>query len=314
MCTTLVLLELTAETINPLSLRALSAARAVSEDLAGLALGESASVARKACAYFPGVIHLVTSEEMGAEILAPALCQIMEQSGCTQLVAAATPFSRDLLPRVAALAGASFLSQLSVLEFPGEGKRAVLAGKGVVAVRSLLPVSIITIEPSAFPVAAPLAIEGEISLRTDPVEEFPGISRKIIPSAARGGPSLLDAAVVVGVGRGVGPVQSLPLPLAQLATLLGAAVGGTRATCDSGLFSPDLQIGQTGRVIAPECYIAIGVSGAVQHVAGVRGAALIVAIDKNELAGIFETADVGFVGMWEAVVPKLCELLGSNPR
>jgi len=306
--TTLVLLEMTDVGIHPLSLRALSAARSVSQSAVGVVLGKTHTLAERACEYFQRVIH-VPVREMTAETVAPILCEIMEQSKESQLVAAATPFSRDVLPRAAALLGASFLSQLSEIQPHGQGKRAVLAGKGFVSTRSLRPTVLITVEPSAFAVALPLLESGVIQLWEGTMEGNPTVTIVQINSAAKEGPSLSDATVVLGVGRGVGPVDSVPAPLLELAEMLGAAVGGTRATCDSGLFPGDLQIGQTGRIIAPDCYVAVGVSGAVQHVAGIRCAGLIVAIDKNELAPIFEIADVGWVGTWETLVPQLCSLL-----
>ncbi len=306
----LILLEGSEDGLNPLSLRAVSAVRGLGGTVAGILVGGSPAALEAARSHVPDLVELIIPGNLVAEAVAPALAELMTLRGCRLLVAAATALSRDVLPRTAALAKASFLSNVRALDSVSEGTRAVLAGKGLVSVRALREVCIAIVEPSAFPVAEILDQQSTVARHEG--HEAAGVLSVTRRTLRREGPSLTDAAVVIGVGRGIGVTTSLPEPVATLASLLGAAVGGTRATCDSGLFPGDLQIGQTGRIIAPECYLALGISGAVQHVAGIRGAKVIVALDKNELAPIFETADYGLVGTWETIVPRLVELLRSK--
>jgi electron transfer flavoprotein alpha subunit len=247
-----------------------------------------------------------------AEAFAPVVAGIAQSAGATFVGAAATAFGKDLVPRVAARMGAATATE--VLGFGGAGPavtfhRPMWAGNVLAEVDLATPVKAFTIRPTEFPAAAKgaggevKAVAAAIDLAALPVRfvEF-----KEVKSTR---PELTEARIVVSGGRGTkGDFKELE----GLADDLGAAMGATRAAVDAGWVANDLQVGQTGKVVAPELYIAAGISGAIQHLAGMKGSKVIVAINKDPEAPIFQLADYGLVADLFKAVPELREKIKAG--
>jgi electron transfer flavoprotein alpha subunit len=241
-----------------------------------------------------------------AAVWAPQIAGLAEDY--SHVLAPANTFGKDLLPRVSGLLGVGMLSDITAIEGPYQFKRPVYAGNAIVRIAAD-PERLLcaTVRATAFEpaddggCAAIAAIESDLALpeHTRYVERRPG---------AQSGPDLQTALRVVGGGRGVGGEAGFDL-VRQLAAALGAAVGASRAAVDSGWVSNDLQLGQTGKIIAPELYVALGISGAIQHLTGIRDAGTIVAINKDAAAPICSVADIVLVADLFAAVPELIAAL-----
>ena len=246
------------------------------------------------------------NEHAVSAILAPQIAAIA--GDYTHIFGPSTTFGRDLMPHVAALLGVNQVSDIMSVEGSHTFKRPVYAGNAIVTVEapadSLL---VATVRVASWPAAA-----GGNSASVEAIDssvEVPSHTRYVgIESAASDRPDLQTAAKVVAGGRALGSEEQFGLIYA-LADALGAAVGASRAAVDAGYCPNELQVGQTGKIIAPELYIAIGISGAIQHLTGIKDAGTIVAINKDEEAPIFEVADIGLVGDLFNIVPELTAAL-----
>ncbi len=251
-------------------------------------------------------------EHYVAETFAPVVAEIAKGAGATYVGAAATAFGKDLVPRVAARLGAACATE--VLGLGGSGPavtflRPMWAGNVLAEVDLATPVKAFTVRPTEFP-AAPKGAAGEVkavAASPDPAAQPARfVEFKEVKSAR---PELTEARIVVSGGRGTkGDFKELE----ALADDLGAAVGATRAAVDAGWVPNDLQVGQTGKVVAPELYIAAGISGAIQHLAGMKGSKVIVAINKDPEAPIFALADYGLVADLFKAVPELREKIKAG--
>jgi electron transfer flavoprotein alpha subunit len=242
-----------------------------------------------------------------AATLAPQVAKLA--AGYTHLFAPSSTFGKDLLPRVAALLGRSQVSELMAVEGAHRFRRPTYAGNAIVTVEvpadALLVATIRTASFEAAPGGGSAAIE---AVTVD--VPLPTHTRFVNLSAAKSDrPELQSAAKVVSGGRALGSAENFQL-INQLADRLGAAVGASRAAVDAGYAPNELQVGQTGKIIAPELYVAIGISGAIQHLTGIKDARTIVAINKDPEAPIFEVADLGLVGDLFKIVPELMQQLG----
>jgi electron transfer flavoprotein alpha subunit len=247
-----------------------------------------------------------------AESFAPVVADMAKAVGAGYVGAGATAFGKDLLPRVAARLGAAMAAE--VLGFGGEGpavtfRRPMWAGNVIAEVELATPVKVFTIRTTEFPAAqkegagAVTAVEAKVDLATLKTRF---VDFKEVKSAR---PDLTDARVVISGGRGTkGDFK----PIEGLADDLGAAIGASRAAVDAGWVPNDWQVGQTGKVVAPDLYIAAGISGAIQHTAGMKGARVIVAINKDAEAPIFQIADYGLVGDLFKAIPELREKLKAS--
>ncbi len=239
-------------------------------------------------------------EHYVAENFAPAVAELVTSLSAEYVGAAGTAFGRDLLPRVAAKLKAAMASDVMSVEGPGSFTRPMWAGAVIATVSLSSAVKAFTVRPTEFP-AAEKAPGGEVKAFSPaaPKALTKFVSFKEVKSAR---PALTEAKVVVAGGRGTkGDFKDID----ALADVLGAAVGASRAVCDSGWQPNDLQIGQTGKVVAPQLYIAAGISGAIQHVAGMKGSKTIVAINKDAEAPIFQVADYGLVADLFKALPEL---------
>jgi electron transfer flavoprotein alpha subunit len=251
-------------------------------------------------------IERAENEKPLAAVLAPQVAATAD--GYTHVFGPSTTFGRDLLPRVAALLGVNQVSDVMSVEGSHTFKRPVYAGNAIVTVEAPEgSVVVATVRVASWEAAASgnaAAIEAG-----NTTVELPSHTRYVgLASDASDRPDLQTAARVVAGGRALGSSEKFEL-INKLADALGAGVGASRAAVDAGFCPNDLQIGQTGKIIAPDLYIAIGISGAIQHVTGIKDAGTIIAINKDEEAPIFEIADIGLVADLFEVVPALTEAL-----
>ncbi|MFO1401992.1 MAG: FAD-binding protein [Steroidobacteraceae bacterium] len=272
---------------------------------------DAAGVAAQAAA-IQGVARVVTVQrpenaQALAATFAPQVAKLA--SGYTHLFASSSTFGKDLLPRVAALLGRQQVSELMAIEAPHRFQRPTYAGNAIVTVEVAADALVVaTIRTASFEAAAG---GGSAAIEAVTVDvALPTHTRFVKLSAAKSDrPELQSAAKVVSGGRALASAENFQL-IYQLADKLGAAVGASRAAVDAGYAPNELQVGQTGKIIAPELYVAIGISGAIQHLTGIKDARTIVAINKDPEAPIFEVAAIGLVGDLFKVIPELMPLLG----
>jgi electron transfer flavoprotein alpha subunit len=302
------------------SLRAITAARQLGGDYVLLLLGHNLDEMAKSIVAFGASGVLIADDVSLAEPLADRYARVIadafQKTGATTLVATASTFSKDILPRVAALLGAPMLTDVLAIEEKNGAtcyRRPIHAGSILATVQLSGDRRVLSYRASAF--AAPAA-----GTAPSPVErlEFEAaalpngmqfVSREERVSDR---PDLTEARVVIGGGRPLKEKQIFDRLVGGLADALGGAIGATRAAVDSGLAPNDCQIGQTGKVIAPELYIALGISGAIQHLAGIKDSRVIVAINKDPDAPIFQVANYGLVGDLHQIVPQLIEAIGQR--
>jgi electron transfer flavoprotein alpha subunit len=239
-----------------------------------------------------------------AETYAPVLARLAKEHGASAVVAAANNLGKDILPRVAALLDAGMASDVSGVVARNQFRRPILAGNANAIVEVSTPTLVVTARQSEFTPAAELGAAGEVIDApagdvTTLGAEFVGVQ---VSKSER--PELSEAKIIVSGGRGMKSGENFR-HLEELADTLGAAVGASRAATDAGFVPADWQIGQTGKVVAPELYIAVAISGAIQHLAGMKGSKVIVCVNKDAEAPIFQVADFGLVATWEKAVPEL---------
>ena len=297
--------------LNTATRHGLSAARQLGE-VTVLITGHRCRAAAEAAAGLKGVgrVLLADAETHAhplAETLAPLVAALARSH--THALAPATTFGKNLMPRVAALLDVAQVSDVVAIEGPDTFVRPIYAGNALVTVRSRDLIKVVTVRPSAFGEAeaagAKAAIE-EITAASDP-----GLASFVGQELTRSErPELASARVVVSGGRGLQSGENFRL-LEALADRLGGAVGASRAAVDAGFVPNDFQVGQTGKVVAPDLYIAVGISGAIQHLAGMKDSKVIVAINKDEEAPIFQVADYGLVEDLFKALPELTAALGK---
>ena len=270
---------------------------------------EPAPLAEKLKGFGAQAVHTVASpafEHYLAESFAPAVAALARSIGADLIGDAATAQGRDLLPRVAARLKAAMASE--VLGFGGAGSevtftRPMCAGSVIAEVKLATPLKVFTVRATEFPAAEASAAASEVKTFAPPAEVAQTLTRFVSFNEVKSArPELTEASIVVSGGRGTkGDFKEIE----ALADELGAAVGASRAVCDAGWVPNDLQVGQTGKVVAPKLYIAAGISGAIQHLAGMKGSKTIVAINKDPEAPIFQVADYGIVADLFKVLPEL---------
>ncbi|MCL6284591.1 electron transfer flavoprotein subunit alpha/FixB family protein [Ruegeria sp. 2012CJ41-6] len=279
-------------------------------DVTVLAAGASAAAAGDAAAKIDGVSKVLVAEDASlghrlAEATAALIVSLAD--GYEHIVAPATTDAKNVMPRVAALLDSMIISDASGVVDGSTFERPIYAGNAVQTVKSNDAKKVITIRTSTFDAAGE---GGSASVETVSAAADPGLSSWVEDKVAESDrPELTSAGVVVSGGRGVGSEDDFKL-IETLADKLGAAVGASRAAVDSGYAPNDWQVGQTGKVVAPDLYVAVGISGAIQHLAGMKDSKIIVAINKDEEAPIFQVADFGLVADLFQAVPELTEKLG----
>jgi len=278
-------------------------------DITVLCCGASAAAAGESAATIDGVARVLVAEDasLGHRMAETTAALIVSLAGDYEhIVAPATTDAKNVMPRVAALLDAMVISDVSGVVDGATFERPIYAGNAIQTVKSSDAKKIVTFRTSTFDAAG---TGGSAPVEAISAAENPGLSEWIEDKvAASDRPELTSAGVVVSGGRGVGSQEDFAL-IEKLADKLGAAVGASRAAVDSGYAPNDWQVGQTGKVVAPDLYIAIGISGAIQHLAGMKDSKIIVAINKDEEAPIFQVADFGLVADLFDAVPELVEKL-----
>ena len=278
-------------------------------DVTILCAGGSAAAAAAEAAKISGVSKVLCAEDpaLGHRLAESTAALIVSLAGdYDHIVAPATTDAKNVMPRVAALLDVQVISDASGVVDADTFERPIYAGNAVQTVKSKDAKKVITFRTSTFDAAGD---GGSASIETISAVANPGLSEWVEDKvAASDRPELTSAGVVVSGGRGVGSEDDFAL-IEKLADVLGAAVGASRAAVDSGFAPNDWQVGQTGKVVAPDLYIAVGISGAIQHLAGMKDSKIIVAINKDEEAPIFQVADFGLVADLFDAVPALTEAL-----
>jgi electron transfer flavoprotein alpha subunit len=298
-------------TLKPASLNALAAATEIAgAEVDILVAGRECRTAAEAAAQAQGVRKVLLADDAAydhglAENLAPLVVHLA--GGYSHLLAPATTAGKNLMPRVAALLDVMQISDISAVVSPDTFVRPIYAGNALQTVQSTDPIKVITVRGTAFPPGQ--ATGGEAPIETVAPMQAAGLSEFVRAELSKSErPELTSARVIISGGRGMQSGENFHL-LERVADRLGAAVGASRAAVDAGFVPNDYQVGQTGKIVAPELYIAVGISGAIQHLAGMKDSKVIVAINKDEEAPIFQVADYGLVGDLFKILPELADEL-----
>ncbi len=296
--------------LNDATAKAVTAAKAMGGDITVLVAGENAGAVAEAAAKLDGVKKVIHVEgaAYGHRLAEPLTELVRSLAGDYEhIVFPATTTGKNVAPRLAALLDVMVVSEITGVVGPDTFERPIYAGNAIQTVQSTDPKKIVTVRGASF---AATGEQAPAPIEKGAAASDPGISSWVEDKvAASDRPELTSAKVVVSGGRGVGSEANFAI-IEKLADKLGAAVGASRAAVDSGFAPNDWQVGQTGKVVAPELYIAIGISGAIQHLAGMKDSKIIVAINKDEEAPIFQVADYGLVGDLFQIVPELEQKLG----
>ena len=293
--------ELKAPTLNTVS-----AALALDSDVHVLVAGAGCSAVADAAAKVAGVTKVLCADDEQlrhqlAEAMAPLIAGLA--TGYAAVLAPADTFGKNILPRAAALLDVAQISDITAVVSADTFVRPIYAGNAMATVQSSDAIKMITVRTTGFP-AAP-AEGGSATIEATSTADAPGLSDFVGQELSRSErPELTSANVIISGGRGMQSGENFAI-LEKVADLLGAAVGASRAAVDSGFVPNDYQVGQTGKIVAPDLYIAVGISGAIQHLAGMKDSKVIVAINKDEEAPIFQVADYGIVGDLFKIVPEL---------
>jgi electron transfer flavoprotein alpha subunit len=306
----LVLAEHDHRSVSPATLNTCSAANALAAltgaDVAVLVAGENCADAARDAAAIEGVAKVLHADDGAfAHLLAEDLTALVMSvaDGYSHILFPATTFGKNLAPRVAALLDVQQISDVTEITAADTFVRPVYAGNAMATVQSKDAVKVITVRTTAFEKAETGG--GAAEIETVAASGGPSRSRFISAElSASERPELTSARVIISGGRGMGNSDNFKM-LEQIADYLNAAVGASRAAVDAGFVPNDYQVGQTGKIVAPELYIAVGISGAIQHLAGMKDSKVIVAINKDEEAPIFQVADYGIVGDLFKVLPEL---------
>ncbi|WP_455885878.1 electron transfer flavoprotein subunit alpha/FixB family protein [Pseudomonas rustica] len=301
--------------VAPATLNTVAAAAKIGGDVHVLVAGRNVGGVAESAAKIAGVAKVLVADNAAyghalPENVAPLIVALVEQGGAqgySHVLAPATTNGKNILPRVAALLDVDQISEIISVESADTFKRPIYAGNAIATVQSSASVKVITVRTTGFD---PVAAEGgSAAVEAVSAAHNAGISAFVGEALAKSDrPELTAAKIVVSGGRGMGNGDNFK-HLYSLADKLGAAVGASRAAVDAGFVPNDMQVGQTGKIVAPQLYIAVGISGAIQHLAGMKDAKVIVAINKDEEAPIFQVADYGLVADLFEAVPELENLV-----
>ena len=303
----LVIAEHDNKALNGATLNVVAAAQKIGGDITVLVAGSGAQAVADQAAKVAGVSKVLLADDAAyANQLAENVAKLVASlgAGYSHILAASTTTGKNILPRAAALLDVSMITDITAVDGPKTFKRPIYAGNAIATVESGESVVVATVRGTAFdPVAAEggsAVVEAVASTGDAGISKF--IAEEIVKSER---PELTAARIVVSGGRGVGSGENYHTVLDPLADKLGAAQGASRAAVDAGFVPNDMQVGQTGKIVAPDLYIAVGISGAIQHLAGMKDSKVIVAINKDEEAPINAVADYWLVGDLNTVVPEL---------
>lgn len=302
----LVIAEHDNKELNPATLKTLSAAVQLGDDISVLVAGENCAGVANAVAQAANVSKVLLADNAAyGHFLAENLGELVAKLAADYeyVLAPATTTGKNFMPRVAALLDVSQISDIMSVESGDTFKRPIYAGNAIATVKSSDAIKVITVRTTAFDAVAAegsnAPVEDIDDVFTNDKAEF--VNEQLAESER---PDLTAASIVISGGRGMQNGENFKL-LESVADKLGAAVGASRAAVDAGFVPNDMQVGQTGKIVAPELYIAVGISGAIQHLAGMKDSKVIVAINKDEEAPIFQVADYGLVADLFDVLPEL---------
>ena len=309
----LVIAEHDNSSLKRATLSAVAAAKAIDDDIDVLVAGENCGAVAEAAVKAEGVAKvLVADNAVYGHFLGENLGELVAElgKGCSHILAAAGTTGKDFMPRVAALLNVAQVSDIIRVESEDTFVRPISSGNTIATVKSSDSIKVITVRPTGFD---PVAAEGgSASVEQLDILKDVGLSSFVSEQKAKSDrPDLASADIVISGGRGMQNGENFKM-LERVADLLGAGMGASRAAVDAGFVSNDMQVGQTGKIVAPQLYVAVGISGAIQHLAGMSDSKVIVAINKDEEAPIFQVADYGLVvDLFEAVPELENELLKS---
>ena len=308
----LVIAEHDNKTIKPATLNTVNAASQLGSDVTVMVIGSDCAEAGQAAARIAGVTRVLVADapQLGDQLAENVAAQILAVAkDYTHILAPATANGKNVMPRVAAKLDMAQISDIMSVESEDTFKRPIYAGNAIATVQSADAIKIITVRTTAFDAASPeggsAAVENAEAVGDSGKSAFVG--REV---AANERPELTAAKIIVSGGRGLGSAENFKAVLEPLADKLGAAMGASRAAVDAGYAPNDWQVGQTGKIVAPQLYVAVGISGAIQHLAGMKDSKVIAAINKDEEAPIFGVADYGVVADLFAAVPEMVKELG----
>jgi electron transfer flavoprotein alpha subunit len=313
--TTLLIAEHDNASVKDATNKALSAAKALGAPVHILVAGSNCRGAADAAAKLEGVekVLLADAPAYDHQLAEPTAALIVSLAGpYDAIVAPSTTTGRNVLPRVAALLDVMQVSDIIKVVSPDTFERPIYAGNAIQTVQSTDAKKVMTVRTAAFPAAGE---GGSAAVETVNAAEDPGLSSfKGEEIAKNDRPELTSARIIISGGRSLGSTENFAKYIEPIADKLGAAMGASRAAVDAGYAPNDWQVGQTGKVVAPDLYIAVGISGAIQHLAGMKDSKIIVAINKDEEAPIFQVADYGLVGDLFTILPELEQELTKAGR
>jgi electron transfer flavoprotein alpha subunit len=309
--TVLVVAEHDNKSVRKATLNTVAAAQKLGSDIDVLVAGYQVAEASKAAAAIPGVKKVLQADapHLGAFLAENVAALIVSLAkNYSHVVAPATSNGKNVMPRAAALLDVQQVSDISAVQSADTFVRPIYAGNALATVQSRDPIKLITVRTTAFDAVAATGGSAAIESISPPPDSGLSsfVSREVSKSER---PELTAAKIIVSGGRGMGSGENFTKVLEPLADKLGAAMGASRAAVDAGFVPNDWQVGQTGKIVAPDLYVAVGISGAIQHLAGMKDSRVIVAINKDEEAPIFQVADFGVVGDLFQLVPSLVEEL-----
>ncbi len=302
----LVIAEHSNDALGAATLNTVAAAQAIGGDVHVLVAGAGSAAVAEAAAKINGVSKVLSADNAAfahqlPENVAPLIAELGKEY--SHILAAATTTGKNVMPRVAALLDVDQISEIVAVESADTFKRPIYAGNAIATVQSNAAIKVITVRGTGFDAAA--AEGGSASVEAVSTGADAGISAFVGEELAQSDrPELTAAKVVISGGRGMQNGENFEM-LNRIADKLGAAVGASRAAVDAGFVPNDMQVGQTGKIVAPDLYIAVGISGAIQHLAGMKDSKVIVAINKDEDAPIFQVADYGLVADLFDAIPEL---------
>jgi electron transfer flavoprotein alpha subunit len=310
--TTLLLAEHDNKTLKDATAKALTAAKALGGDTHVLVAGKDCRAVADAAAKLEGVAKVLLADAAPYEhmLAEPTAALIVSLAGAYDaIVAPSTTTAKNIMPRVAALLDVMQISDITKVVGPDTFERLIYAGNAVQTVRSKDAKKVITVRTTAFQAAG---AGGSASVEPVKAADDPGVSSFVGEELSKSErPELTSARIIISGGRAMQSRENFTKYIEPVADKLGAAMGASRAAVDAGYAPNDWQVGQTGKVVAPELYIAVGISGAIQHLAGMKDSKVIVAINKDEEAPIFQVADYGLVADLYKALPELADELGK---
>ncbi|WP_341319394.1 FAD-binding protein [Paraburkholderia sp. IMGN_8] len=311
----LVIAEHDSVSIKAATLNTIAAAQKIGGDIHVLVAGHNAQAAADAAAKIAGVSKVLLADapqlEAGLAENVEATVLTLVQDPATDyshILASATAYGKNIAPRIAAKLDVAQISDITAVDSADTFERPIYAGNAIATVQSADPIKVITVRTTGFDAVA--AVGGSATVEKIAAAADTGISQFVSREVTKlDRPELTSAKIIVSGGRGLGNGENYTKVLEPLADKLNAALGASRAAVDAGFVPNDYQVGQTGKIVAPQLYMAVGISGAIQHLAGMKDSKVIVAINKDPEAPIFSVADYGLVGDLFAVVPEFVAML-----